>query len=201
LKRKRHVFKSFLVKYFRLSPNPAEFHSGVIHVDNLNSNFRGILKFSEWYVALDGPGTWKIALNFDRYLSICSAGNRMINHKSLTTSERCARCLLAAWNTGNLSDLDVALRQAAVIDEAGLSTSEIERMELVQEIACNIRMWLRGIRWNKRTDLNTHLELLRHLASGPGAAGNLEPWTPHPQSTDIPTEDLRLEMLACDQRS
>jgi hypothetical protein len=88
----------------------------------------------------------------------------MIDPKSLSASERCARLLLAAWNTGDLAGLESALRQASVANSPELSSSEEERMELVREIAGGIQMWLRGIRWEKPADLNTHLELLRHLA-------------------------------------
>jgi hypothetical protein len=82
----------------------------------------------------------------------------------LTCSERCARLLLAAWNTGDLAGLEAALRQASAAESMELSSSEEERMELVREIAGGIQMWLRGVRRNTPADLNTHLDLLRHLA-------------------------------------
>lgn len=87
---------------------------------------------------------------------------------NLTCSERCARLLLAAWNTGDLAGLEAALRQASAAESMQLSSNEEERMELVREIAGGIQMWLRGVRRNQPADLNTHLDLLRHLARHEG---------------------------------
>jgi hypothetical protein len=114
----------------------------------------------------------------------------MTEPKILTASERCARSLLAAWNTGDLAALEAALRQSAAAEETELSSGEEERMEIVQEIAVNIQMWLRGVRWTKPADLNTNLELLRHLArcEGRGTNGVDRPQT---AAKEVP----RLEML------
>jgi hypothetical protein len=92
----------------------------------------------------------------------------MTEPKLLTASERCARSLLAAWNTGDLAALESALRQSAVSGYVDLSAGEEERMEIVQEIASNIQMWLRGVRSTRPADLNTNLDLLLHLARTEG---------------------------------
>jgi hypothetical protein len=89
--------------------------------------------------------------------------------RTLTASERCARSLLSAWNTGDLAGLEAALRQANAAGQTTLSSGEEERMELVREIAGCIQMWLRGVRWTQPADLGTHLDLLRHLARNEGA--------------------------------
>jgi hypothetical protein len=135
------------------------------------------------------------------------AGTKMTDPRTLTASERCARLLLAAWNTGDLAGLEAALRQASASalpsTSAGaggrteLSSGEEERMELLREIAGGIQMWLRGIRRTKPSDLNTHLELLRHLARCEGTAHQKS--APRKPSEDgkvsAAKEVPRLEML------
>jgi hypothetical protein len=194
----------YFVENFRLLAEADCFRSGVIHVDNLHSNFRVFLIFISGTWAFKVPPKRKFTLDSLAYLSICSAGRRMIDHKTLTISERCARSLLGAWNTGDLAGLETALRHAAAA-ETDLSSCEKERMEMVQEIAGNIRMWLRGIRWNKKVELNAHLELLRHLAGGMGtitsAMGKAEDFTQEARPSSVSTEGPRLEMLVCGPRS
>jgi hypothetical protein len=132
-----------------------------------------------------------------RRLSICWLVPKMIDPTTLTASERCARLLLAAWNTGDLTGLEAALRQASAADRTGLTSSEEERMELVREIAGGIQMWLRGVRWERPADLTTHLELLRHLARceavahEKGAAQQTATEHKHSAAREFP----RLEML------
>jgi hypothetical protein len=115
--------------------------------------------------------------------------------KSLTNSERCARSLLAAWNTGDLVALESAVRESAGIGGGECSAGEEERMEIVHEIASNIQMWLRGVRSTKPADLNTNLELLRHLARNEGAgeeaASGDEVFAGRVAAREVP----RLEML------
>jgi hypothetical protein len=48
--------------------------------------------------------------------------------------------------------------------DPGAPSSEIERIELVQEIAATIRLWLQGIRRKSTTDVEASVRLLRHLA-------------------------------------
>jgi hypothetical protein len=118
----------------------------------------------------------------------------MTEPKILTASERCARSLLAAWNTGDLAALEAALRQSTPAGPMEASTGEEERMEVVQEIANNIQMWLRGVRWTKPADLNTNLELLRHLARSEGQSSETFPGpriVTRPAAKEVP----RLEML------
>ena len=80
-----------------------------------------------------------------------------------TDSERSARTLLAAWNSGDPARLEASLDRMPVPRKGG-SSSEQERIEMVQEIAGSIRVWLAGAGWNSRTDLEASLRLLRHLA-------------------------------------
>jgi hypothetical protein len=88
----------------------------------------------------------------------------MINTQPLTTSERSARALLAAWNSGELARLEEALDGTAGLRAVQAHASESERIELVREIAGSIRVWIEGIRQKSPTDLNASLKLLRHLA-------------------------------------
>ena len=87
----------------------------------------------------------------------------MTNTKPLTASERSARALLAAWNSGELARLEAVLEGTGPL-AAHLSSSELERIELVREIADAIRLWIQGTQRNPPTDLNASLKLLRHLA-------------------------------------
>jgi hypothetical protein len=88
---------------------------------------------------------------------------KMNDTRPLTASERCARSLLAAWNRGDLATLQTRLEMAPPADP-GAPSSEIERIELVQEIAATIRLWLQGIRRKSTTDVEASVRLLRHLA-------------------------------------
>jgi hypothetical protein len=90
----------------------------------------------------------------------------MTNTNPLTASERSARALLAAWNSGELARLEAALEGigSAALGEARPSSPEAERIELVREIADSIRAWIQGVERKTPTDLNASLKLLRHLA-------------------------------------
>ena len=88
----------------------------------------------------------------------------MTSTDSRTESERLARALLAAWNSGDIPRLQDALSHIAVTDQASLSALEHERIEIVQEAAKTIRVWLSGAK-RKHADLNIALALLRHLAA------------------------------------
>jgi len=87
----------------------------------------------------------------------------MANEKPLTASERCAWSLLMAWESGDLPKLQDRTQGALAMEMAG-PPSEQERMELVQEVASRIRLWLQGGRGNAQNDLSASLKLLRHLA-------------------------------------
>jgi hypothetical protein len=80
-----------------------------------------------------------------------------------TQSERYARSLLTAWNSGDVPCLRNELSEIASVDYSRLSTFEHEKIEIVKEVAVTIRVWLSGVR-KKHTDLNIALALLRHLA-------------------------------------
>jgi hypothetical protein len=86
----------------------------------------------------------------------------MTSAESLTASERSARSLLAAWNSGDLPRLRQELKQVAAADHSGLSTFEHEKFEIVQGVAHTMRVWLGGAK-RKHADLNIALTLLRHL--------------------------------------
>jgi hypothetical protein len=110
-------------------------------------------------------GVRNFILDIRPYSAICPAGKiiHMTSTDSLTGSERLARALLAAWNSGDIPRLQDALGHIAVTDRASLSALEQERIEIVQEAAKTIRVWLSGAR-RKHADLNIALALLRHLA-------------------------------------
>jgi hypothetical protein len=70
--------------------------------------------------------------------------------------------LLAAWNSGDLRQIQHAIDQARAVETASLSTVELERIELVQEIGAVMREWMAGHR--TVTDLKASLLMLHHLA-------------------------------------
>jgi hypothetical protein len=86
---------------------------------------------------------------------------------SLTDSERTARSLLAAWESGDVPSLRQELSQIAVMDHSSLPAFEHERMEIVQGVAQTMRVWLSGAK-KKHADLNVALTLLRHLTAAQG---------------------------------
>ena len=82
----------------------------------------------------------------------------------LQGSERFARSLLKAWDSGDVPRLRSELTQIAVTDFSSQSALEQERFEIVQEVAKIIRAWLGGAR-SEHPDLNIALALLRHVAA------------------------------------
>jgi hypothetical protein len=88
----------------------------------------------------------------------------MTHTDSLPGSERFAKSLLSAWNSGDIPRLRQELSQIAVTDYASLPLSafEHERIEIVQQVAQTIRVWLSGAK-RKHADLNIALALLRHM--------------------------------------
>jgi hypothetical protein len=105
----------------------------------------------------------------------------MSHQKSLSVSERSARALLSAWNSGELIRLEAALDQTAAMKDSQPSSSELERIELVREIADSIRLWIEGVKQETPIDLNASLKLLRHLAGASGRAA-VEAAKPAPRS-------------------
>jgi hypothetical protein len=81
---------------------------------------------------------------------------------TLSVSKHCARMLLAAWNSADLSRLQSALTLAEGVQAGRLAYAEQERIELVHEIASMIRQWMKQQRTGE--DLNASLQILRHLA-------------------------------------
>ncbi len=84
-------------------------------------------------------------------------------NRCLSVSERRARLLLSAWNSGNLSRLESALASVSNASNTSLSFGEIERIEMVNEVSSTIQGWIDRCR--DQNELETSLRLLRHLAS------------------------------------
>jgi len=84
---------------------------------------------------------------------------------TLSVSGHCAKLLLAAWNSADVSRLRSALDLAEGVQPARLAYAEQERMELLQEIAAMIRYWMDSPKSGE--DLKASLDLLRHLAQNP----------------------------------
>jgi hypothetical protein len=85
---------------------------------------------------------------------------------TLSISRHCARLLLAAWNSADVSRIQSALDLAEGVHPARLGYAEQERVELLHEIAAGIRQWMNCQKSGE--DLNVSLELLRHLSQGSG---------------------------------
>jgi hypothetical protein len=115
----------------------------------------------------------------------------MVN--TLSVSGHCARLLLAAFNSADLSRLKSALDLAEGVQLGRLPYAEQERIELVHEIAAVIRHWMD--RPGTGEDLKTSLDLLRHLSQTVPAPQL------HIKKTVLPvTEAARLEMPVYAQR-
>ena len=85
--------------------------------------------------------------------------------KPLSASERSAREILAAWNSGDVVRLRSVLGHAGPTFD-GASAAEQERFEMIGEIAANLRAWMDN--GSQREDLDASLALLRHLAQANG---------------------------------
>lgn len=105
--------------------------------------------------------------------------------KQFTASERRARTLLAAWNCASAPRLKEAIEQASLSHAVSRSSDEAERIEMIQEIAATLQLWMEGGR--SRTDLDASIELLRHLAGSRERGG----------SAYVSSASVRFEMLAC----
>lgn len=92
----------------------------------------------------------------------------MMKTKSAPASERRARILLSAWNSGDLRRLRETLTEDWVSSiPAGWPLSgedEHERMEMLVTIADALRNWLRRGGDGPAEDLQVSMQLLRHLA-------------------------------------
>jgi hypothetical protein len=92
----------------------------------------------------------------------------MMKMKSAPASERSARMLLAAWNSGDLRRLRETLTQGGISAEPGgwpvAGEDECERMEILATIADAMRNWLRRGGDAPAEDLKVSVKLLRHLA-------------------------------------
>jgi hypothetical protein len=95
--------------------------------------------------------------------------------KTLTASERHARVLLAAWNSGNLA----RLREAIADNGTGprISAAEQEKFELLEEISAAIGRWIDGR--NGQDALHASLDILKHLA----------------RATEAPQFEIRVSVL------
>jgi len=83
--------------------------------------------------------------------------------KHVPVARRCARMLLAAWNSADLRQIQNAIDQTEAIQLASLRGADVERLELLQEIAAVLRQWMAG--QQATSDLNASLDLLRHIAN------------------------------------
>lgn len=92
----------------------------------------------------------------------------MMKAKSAPASERHARILLSAWNSGDLRRLRETLTEEWIsAGPAGWPLSgenERERMEMLVTIADAMRNWLRRGGEAPAEDLRVSTQLLRHLA-------------------------------------
>jgi hypothetical protein len=92
----------------------------------------------------------------------------MMKMKSAPASERSARMLLAAWNSGDLRRLQETLMQGwnfGAPDGWPLTgEAERERLEMLATIADAMRNWLRRGGDAPAEDLQASVKLLRHLA-------------------------------------
>jgi hypothetical protein len=92
----------------------------------------------------------------------------MMKMKSAATSERHARILLSAWNSGDLRRLRETLTQSW--SSVGPSEwpltgeDERERMEMLATIAEAMRNWLRRGGDAPAEELQVSVKLLQHLA-------------------------------------
>ena len=118
-----------------------------------------------------------------------------MNSKPLTLSERRARALLAAWNSADLARLEDTIESTVALSQAPLSTSEQERLDLLQEVASTIRTWVSTASSEHHSELKMSLGLLRHLARCERESEVADVIEPHPLTQDI-TATLQLEMLA-----
>jgi hypothetical protein len=92
-------------------------------------------------------------------------------NRCLSVSERRARLLLSAWNSGDLSRLESALASISTASNTSLSYGEIERIEMVNEVSSTIQGWIDRCR--DQNELETSLRLLRHLASAVAPAASI----------------------------
>jgi hypothetical protein len=92
----------------------------------------------------------------------------MLKTKSTPASERRAKILLSAWNSGDPRYLQETLMQGWMAAEpAGwplTGEAERERMEMLATIADAMRNWLRRGGDAPEEDLRVSVKLLRHLA-------------------------------------
>jgi hypothetical protein len=92
----------------------------------------------------------------------------MMKTKSTPASERRARILLMAWNSGDLRHLRETLMQGWMAAEpAGwplAGQAERERLEMLATIADAMWNWLRRGGDAPAEDLRVSVKLLRHLA-------------------------------------
>jgi hypothetical protein len=92
----------------------------------------------------------------------------LMKTKSTPASERRARLLLSAWNSGDLGCLQETLTQGWISAEPTgwplTGEAERERMEMLATIADAMRNWLRRGGDAPAEDLQVSVKLLRHLA-------------------------------------
>lgn len=77
------------------------------------------------------------------------------------TVGECARMLLAACNSGDFRNVEIAINHARSVEPGSLDFDDAERMELIREAGMVIREWMHGKR--SAADRDASLKMLRHL--------------------------------------
>jgi hypothetical protein len=88
----------------------------------------------------------------------------MTSTKLLTASERYARFILSAWNQREFTELESAIEQSPFLQTGTLRFEECERIELIHDLGRNLLTWDNSGQGENKTDQNTALAILRHLA-------------------------------------
>jgi hypothetical protein len=83
--------------------------------------------------------------------------------KPLTTSERYARNVLAAWNNNEYAQLKTLVQSTGIAPEA-VPAAEAERMDLIQDIGRSLVGWESTGQKKNAANVNVALALVRHLA-------------------------------------
>ena len=119
-------------------------------------------------MVLGTPGFQKIPKLRARQYDMSASMPITMKMTSAPASERRARMLLAAWNSGDLSRLQETLTQGWVFGSQDgwpvTGEAERERMEMLATIADAMRNWLRRGGDAPAEDLQASVKLLRHLA-------------------------------------
>jgi hypothetical protein len=98
------------------------------------------------------------------FLDMSAGRERLTCSNPLTASERYAKSLLLAWDSGEAHPIEAVLDRTALVDPAQLSAGEQERFELVHEIGSTMKAWQDSPTRQDEASITALLGLLRHLA-------------------------------------